>query len=123
MKTRVIIPMRLPSINEYIYACKVQRGRWNKGTQMKRDVQRDIEPYLKDLGKFVRPVKVDFTWIEPDMKRDLDNVCFAKKFILDAMVNCGVIANDNRSHVTDFSDHFGYEKGKPKIIVEVTDDE
>lgn len=123
MRNIVEIPMKLPSLNEYIYACKVQRGRWNKGNEMKRSVQRDIEPYLKKLGVFNNGVRVSFTWIEKDKKRDLDNVCFAKKFILDAMVNGGVIPNDNARYVKGFIDNFGYSKEDAKVIVEVIEDE
>lgn len=116
---KVEIPMTLPSLNEYIYACKVQRGRWNKGNEMKRTLQYKLTPYLKDLGTYDKPVKIEFTWIEPNKKRDLDNICWAKKFILDAMVNTEIIPNDNCNYVKDFMDHFGYDKENPRIIVEV----
>lgn len=120
---KIEIPMRLPSLNEYIDANRISRGKWNKGNQMKQDTQRDITPYLKKLGTYSNPVKINFYWIEPDRRRDLDNVCFAKKFILDAMVQAGIISNDNRKHVTGFTDYFGYDKGNPKVIVEVIEDE
>ena len=119
---KIEIPMRLPSLNEYIYASKISKGKWNKGNQMKQDTQRDIMPYLKKLGKYDKPVRINFIWIEPDYRRDLDNVCFAKKFILDAMVQAGVITNDNRKHVTGFTDYFDYDKGNPRVIVEVLED-
>lgn len=123
MRNIVEIPMRLPSLNEYIAASKIQRGKYNKGNALKQKVQGDIEPYLKKLGVFNNGVRVCFTWIEPDKKRDLDNVCFAKKFILDSMVNGGVIPNDNSRYVKGFIDNFGYSKGDPKVIVEVIEDE
>lgn len=123
MRNIVEIPMRLPSLNEYIAASKIQRGRYNGGNSMKQKVQADMIPYLKKLGVFNNGVRVEFTWIEPDRKRDLDNVCFAKKFILDAMVKSGVIPNDNSRYVKGFIDNFGYAKGEPKVIVEVLEDE
>lgn len=126
----VEIPMRLPSLNDYINACRTSGVRgyyknkhWNKGNDMKQRVQRDIEPYLKELGNFTKPVVVEFTWIEPDRRRDLDGVCFAKKFILDAMVNIGVITDDSQKYVKNFKDFFGYKKNEPKVIVEVIEDE
>lgn len=130
MSNIVEIPMRLPSLNEYINACKTQGYRsyyknkhWNKGNQMKQQIQKDIEPYLKKLGVFNNGIRVNFTWIEPDKKRDLDNICFAKKFILDAMVNGGVIPDDNSRYVTGFMDNFGYDKKNPRVIVEVIENE
>lgn len=127
---RVEIPMRLPSLNDYVDACRTSGVRgyyknkhWNKGNEMKQRVQADIMPYLKKLGVFNNGIKVEFTWIEPDKRRDLDNICFAKKFILDAMVKGGVIPDDSRKYVTGFRDNFGYSKGEPKVIVEVIEDE
>ncbi len=130
MRNIVEIPMRLPSLNDYIDACRTSGTRnyyrnkhWNKGNDMKQKVQADIMPYLKKLGVFNNGIRVEFTWIEPDRRRDLDNVCFAKKFILDAMVKGGVIPNDNARYVKGFIDKFGYSKGEPKVIVEVLEDE
>lgn len=116
---KIEIPMRLPSLNDYICACKVTRGKWNKGNQMKKDYQNEMMQYLKPLPHYKRPVKVHFTWVEGNGKRDLDNVCFAKKFILDAMVIMGILQNDNRKWVVGFTDSFAWEKDNSKVIVEV----
>ena len=59
----ITIPMKLPSLNEYIAACKVQRGKWNKGNQMKQQAQADMIWYLKKLPKFANPVRIKFTWV------------------------------------------------------------
>jgi len=65
-----------------------------------------------------KPVVGHFTWIEENKRRDLDNICFAKKFILDALVQASVLADDNRKIVTNFTDSFEY-KDKSKVIVEL----
>ena len=104
---RVTIPMRLPGLNEFIEACKTQRGKWNKGNQMKQDAEEEMSWYLMRLPKFKKPVKIKFIWVsEKDDRRDLDNICFAKKFILDALQKCGKITNDNRKYVRGFLDDF-----------------
>ena len=101
--------MKLPSLNEYIAACKVQRGRWNKGNQMKQQAQADMIWYLKKLPKFTNPIRIKFTWVsEKSDRRDLDNISFAKKFILDALQECGRLQNDDRKHVVGFTDEFMY---------------
>ncbi len=116
---QVTIPMKLPSLNEYIAACKVQRGRWNMGNQMKQDTQSDMIPYLKKLPKFERPIRITFKWIsEEGDRRDLDNICFAKKFLLDAMQQADRLKNDNRKYVVGFRDEFLYGK-RYEVILEI----
>ena len=45
-----------------------------------------------------------FEWHEKTKKRDADNIAFAKKFILDALVNMRVLPNDSRRYVKGFTD-------------------
>lgn len=119
---KVTIPMKLPSLNEYISACKIQRGTWNKGNQMKQDTQLEMLYYLRKLPKFEKPIKIKFVWIsEKNDRRDLDNICFAKKFILDAMQQAERLTNDNRKHVTGFTDEFIYGE-KYAVILEIEED-
>ena len=105
----VTIPMKLPSLNEYISACKVQRGNWNKGNQMKQNTQAEMLYYLRKLPKFDKPVTIIFRWVSKKTdRRDLDNIAFAKKFILDAMQQAGRLTNDNRECVVGFTDKFEF---------------
>lgn len=118
MKYKFEINRRLPSYNEYSNA-----NRKNKyaGATMKKNIELDIWSYilnqLKQI-KITKPVFITFTWVEENRKRDLDNVCFAKKFILDALQKAEVIENDNNRHVTGFTDKFEYAD-KSKVIVEL----
>ena len=70
---------------------------------------------LKPMGK----ADVRFTWVEPDMRRDKDNVRFAAKFILDALVEAGVLANDGWKQVGGLSDLFLVSKADPRVVVEL----
>jgi Holliday junction resolvase RusA-like endonuclease len=117
---KITIPMKLPGLNEYISACKVQKGRWNKGNQMKQEVQAEMVWYLKKLPKLHNPVTIKFIWVsEHGDRRDLDNICFAKKFILDALQQCGKLTNDNRKYVVGFTDEFVYgEKYEIRLEIE-----
>lgn len=100
---RITIRYKFPSLNDYIRAC---RGNRFGGAAMKRNVQSDISFYIAKMPRFEKPVTIDFTWIEKNKRRDYDNVAFAKKFILDAMVEQGKLPDDNRKFVKGFSDHF-----------------
>ena len=101
----VKIPYKLPGANEYIKACRTD---YNYANKMKKDAENDIAVYLKKFPKFDKPIKIHFHWIEANKRRDLDNICFAKKFILDALVKLGKLKDDNRKCVTGFTDTFSY---------------
>lgn len=109
------IDMKLPSLNEYINVCRTNRY---KAAKYKADIEQQIAGFLIKMPIYEHPIKIHFHWIEGNKKRDLDNVCFAKKFILDAMVKAGKLENDNRKHVMAFTDTFYYGK-ETKVIIEV----
>jgi len=70
------------------------------------------------MPKWTKPIKIKFTWIESNKRRDLDNISFAKKFILDALVKYGKLTDDNRNYVYGFIDEFEYGK-ETKVILEI----
>jgi Holliday junction resolvase RusA-like endonuclease len=112
---KYIIPLKLPSLNDYIRACRSDKY---VGAKMKSRVEQEIGLYLMKMPKHNKPIKINFTWVESSKRRDLDNVCFAKKFILDAMVKYGKLEDDNRKHVTGFVDKFVYGD-KNEVILEI----
>lgn len=116
MKRVVEISEKLPSCNDYIKLCRANKY---KGAKMKVDIEQLIGYYLLELPKFNNPIKIHFHWIEGTKKRDWDNVCFAKKFILDSLVKCKKLSDDNRKIVTAFTDTFEYQKGITKVILEI----
>lgn len=112
---RVVIPFKLPSCNEYINECR--RNKY-AGAKMKKEIDKIIGYYLIKLPRFEKPVKIHFHWVEGNKRRDLDGICFAKKFILDAMVKMNKLKDDNRKYVTAFTDTFEYAD-KSKVILEI----
>ena len=116
------IPKRLIGLNEYTNA-----NRYNKyaGAKQKKEEQEYIKMcILEQLGhlKIDKPVIGEFTWIEENKRRDLDNICFAKKFILDSLVELGVLKDDNRKIVEGFVDKFEYSD-KSKVVVKLIERE
>ena len=112
---KIEIPMRLPSLNEYINECR--RNKF-AGAKMKKEVENDIGWFINKLPQYTKPIIIHFHWVEENKKRDLDNVCFAKKFILDSMVKAGKLKDDNRNFVEGFTDTFEYAK-ESKVILEI----
>ena len=118
MKYRFVINKRLMGLNEYT---KCNRTNKYAGAGAKKKEQQYIIYCIKQqLGniKIDKPVVGHFTWIEENKRRDLDNICFAKKFILDALVQVGILQDDNRKIVTNFTDSFKYSNSS-KVIVEL----
>ena len=97
----------MPSLNEYTAAC---RSNAYKGAKFKAEVEVIISWAIKQaltskrLQKPKGAVVVKFEWHERTKKRDADNIAFAKKFILDALVKCGVLKDDSRKYVKGFYD-------------------
>ena len=117
-KYKFEIDKRLMGLNEYT---KYNRTNKYAGAGAKKKEQQYIIWCIKEqLGnlKIERPVIGNFTWVEENKRRDLDNICFAKKFILDALVEAEVLKDDNRRIVTNFRDNFEYAK-ESKVVVEL----
>ncbi len=104
---KVKIPLKLPSLNDYVKACRTNK---HVGNQMKQQVDDDIMWFVKSLPVFKNPIKIHFVWVEGNTRRDYDNIAFAKKFILDAIVKAGKLKDDNRKYVIGFTDDFDYKK-------------
>lgn len=118
------IPGRLNGTNEIIKAAA-----WNRfagGAMRKKDKMRCAEEIqAQNLilnARHTNAVRVSFAWIEPNGKRDIDNVTGGQKVILDALVMCGVIPNDTREWVKEISHTFPPpDKKNPRIEVTVTE--
>ena len=109
------IDMKLPSLNDYIRVCRSNKY---QAAKYKADLEEKIGYFLVKMPKWSKPIKIHFHWIEGNKRRDLDNICFAKKFILDAMVKRGKLTDDNRKNVYGFTDSFEYGK-ETKVILEI----
>lgn len=118
-RATLIIFGTLPNLNDYTRACRANRY---AGADMKRVVEDRISGEILSQLKgvhFAGKVDIRFQWHEPNKRRDLDNICFAKKFILDALVSSGTIRGDGWKVVTGFSDEFFTDNENPRIVVNI----
>lgn len=110
----------LPSLNEYIHAINKNR---HIGNRMKQDTQEAIKWAIRaqfiKTPKVTRPVQIRFLWASRTAKKDIDNVCAARKFILDALVSMGILPNDTRKWVRGFTDEFIIDRQNPRTEVEI----
>lgn len=117
---KLVIPGRLPGLNEYIEA---ERQHRQKAAAMKRQAENYIiistKKQLRGV-KFERPVVMEYTWIEPNRKRDKDNISsFGRKCIQDALVKNGTLKNDGWNNIESFSDQFDVDAKNPRIEVNI----
>lgn len=116
---KLIIPGELTDLNNFINSLK--RNRW-AGQKIKTDETNRVAwltkaQRLSPVEKY--PVKITYKWYMKDKRKDLDNTCFAKKFINDGLVVGGIIENDGQKQVSGFIDEFFIDKYNPRIEVEI----
>lgn len=118
MRQTFEIPGRLPGLNEYTAAC---RHNARHGNKVKQEATEACERAIRASGvaPFRGKVDVHITWVEKDMRRDKDNVRFAAKFVLDALVSQGVIHDDGWKWVGRISDDYMVNKSEPRVVVTV----
>lgn len=112
------IPGTLNNLNDYISAERTNR---HKGAKMKASngdiVAVAIRQCMRGV-KIEKPVFMEYLWVEPNRRRDLDNISsFGRKVIQDALVDTGVLKDDGWKYVVGFSDKFDVDKRNPRIEV------
>ena len=118
----IVIPERLPSLNEYIDLCRRNKFAANK---MKRDAMEKVEWWIRASRepKPTRwPVEIHITCYEPNARRDWDGTAsMAMKVVLDAMQEIAFIPNDNKKHVWPVVPKVELDREYPRIEVEVVE--
>jgi len=97
-------------LNEYIALTnKASYGKgknYNPANKVKRDTTNFVYYAMLNKPKIKTPCRLKFTWLVKNKQRDLDNIAFAKKYILDGFVKAKIIPNDNLNCIIGFQDEF-----------------
>ena len=121
-----LIPRKLPSLNEYINAC---RRNAYAGATFKKNVENKIiddirvavnDNSVRPIGEKTVILNIDF--YEKTKKRDADNIQSATKYILDAMQKAGILINDSRKYVKQIY-HNIYDSDRDFVIVHIYDEQ
>lgn len=118
---KLVIPGRLPGLNDYINA---ERGNRYKAAKLKGQIDYMVCMEAKRQLKGVRiekPVIMHYLWVEKDRRRDKSNVAFGKKFIEDSLIKAGIILDDGWCQVEGFTDDFKVDKVYPRIEIEIVE--
>ena len=99
----------------------IQKERSNRflGAKIKKEETETIAWVAKaKLKPIKKPVRMYFKWIAKNKKKDPDNICFARKFILDALVLAKILENDGWKNIKGFADDFEIGK-EEKVIIDI----
>ena len=94
----------------YRYGASIKKAETNRAA-VELGLQWDGVPIPKSVFKF--------TWYRKNRRTDPDNISFAKKFILDAMQEVGILENDGWSQIKGFIDCYEVDKDNPRVEIEV----
>lgn len=114
----LLIEGELTALNEFINA--ERRNRY-----IAAKIKKDETGYCQDVAEKsdLKLQETDFpcaliiTWYVKNKRKDADNIAFAKKFILDGLVEAGVLPNDNRKYVQGFIDIVKEDKEHQRIEI------
>ena len=116
--TKITIPGELPSMNEIIKIAKRSPYAYSK---LKKDNTYICTLVFRKLPKMKR-VRLKITYYAKDKRKDPDNIAVAKKFILDGLVNAGVIKNDGWDEMAGWEEEFKVDKKNPRIEIEIKEE-
>jgi len=120
MEHLLIIPGRLDGLNNYINA---ERSNRYAGAKMKAENEKITFYAIKNCLKNItieNPVFMEYSWIEKDKRRDLDNISsFGRKVIQDTLVKAGILKDDGWKNIIGFSDSFSVDSENPRIEVRI----
>ena len=114
----------LVDFNKYVNAC---RGHWSNGKRLKEEQDDVVCAYIRKgrVKPMEGPVEIGISWIEKQRRggrlRDVDNIASATKFILDALVKCRIIPDDNPRIVRNVYHYYKFNAENPRIEVTLMD--
>lgn len=124
MKQTFEIKCRLESYNEHENS---RRGNKYAGGSSKKRNQNMVKMFVRmaKLQPVDCPQWVAIEWHEDTTGRkrgrDPDNIASAKKFILDALKDLGIIKEDTHKYIAGFTDSFVFEPKPCKAVVTLYD--
>lgn len=118
MKQTLYIGCTLPGLNDYT---RDNRANRYGGAQTKKVAEAIVTAYIRASGisPMRGPVRMRYTWREPNRRRDKDNIAFARKFIQDALVAEGILSGDGWKDIDGFEDAFEVNAREPGVVVEM----
>lgn len=114
-KRSLTLSFGLPGLNEMINVARTNRY---ASAKQKKTNTKKVEKEL--IAQYCIPetpmtsISINCIWTESGRARDPDNIRVGIKYILDAMVNTGVLKDDSMKHVKFIGDTF--QKGDKRTV-------
>jgi Holliday junction resolvase RusA-like endonuclease len=107
---------RLSGANEAILKARANKYA-SAGIKRSETKRCAMAALLARIPSIKTPIRVHFHWVEPNMRRDLDNIRYAAKYILDGLQVMGALPDDGWRWVVSMSDSFALDKFNPRVEV------
>ena len=106
----------LPDLNTIIAASKQHWAKYHAFKKRYTDyVALVAKMQLQPIMEY--PVAIEIDWHCRNRRKDPDGIAFGKKFILDGLVEAGILEGDGWKHISELYDRFFRDKEKPRIEI------
>ena len=118
MQRLIIEPAHPHSLNDIIEAAKKHWGAYSKEKRA-RTIATALLARVQKLKPVLSPPMVRIIFFQPNKRTEKDNLCCNSKWILDSLVEAGVLLDDRWDNYTDLEFRFRIDKERPRIEVEL----
>lgn len=113
---KIVIDYSFTTLNEYI---RIERGNKFKANDIKCRETGIVKYFCVGKKVMSYPCKLIFTWHVKNKRKDLDNIAFAKKSIIDGLVKAGTLENDNLNKIQALEDKVIFDtKEYVEVVIE-----
>lgn len=109
----IVIPGELPDLNTIIDESK---RHWASYSTMKKENTEMVAWLAKGKGKF-KKIDLEIIWYCKNKRKDKDNISVGQKFILDGLVQAGVIKNDGWKQIGNIDHRWAIDRDNPRVEV------
>jgi len=113
---KLTIPGELTDLNTFL---KAVNNNLYAGANIKRQETNRVaqECVACNLEAQLTPVKLHIAYYMKNTRKDLDNVAYGKKYLLDGLVLAGVLYDDSYKWVRGWTEEFLVDPASPRVEV------
>lgn len=122
---RIWLPITFPTMNETLAAARTRRGSWSKYNDLKSKHTKQVELLTRSYrNKNIASAHITFEWYRKDRRQDPDNIASGAKYVLDGLVDAGVLQGDRFANIKSIRHTFHVSK-EPGVwvVIQPTDKE